>query len=101
MSGFDTLYRQPATQRAQHEWEEVGLGHSKTSFSAAPSLSVRPMGTDVNILVRYITRADERHELRTRLYRAILELLHTRNIPKPNLAGSSLSTQDLVISAQT
>jgi hypothetical protein len=30
------------------------------------------------VALRYITRAGERYETRTRLYRAIVELLHTK-----------------------
>jgi hypothetical protein len=32
------------------------------------------------MLVRYITRASERHEVRARLYRAVVELLNVKPI---------------------
>ena len=46
------------------------------SFSAAPAINVRPTGSGVNINVRYITRAHQRYEMRTKIYREIVELLH-------------------------
>ena len=70
-------------QQAEAEWNRVIAGRS---FNAAPSLSVRPTGAGVTVLLRYITRANERFEVRARLYRAIVELLHRRNV-----VGSSVS----------
>jgi hypothetical protein len=45
-------------------------------FSAEPSISVRPTGSAVEVRVRYITRAYERHETRKRLYEAVVQLMH-------------------------
>src|SRR5215472_14073445 len=70
-------------QQAEAEWNRVIAGRS---FNAGPSLSVRPTGAGVTVLLRYITRANERFEVRARLYRAIVELLHRRNV-----VGSSVS----------
>jgi small-conductance mechanosensitive channel len=67
---------------AEEEWNRVAPSSAKRSFSAAPSLSVRPTGAGVNVVVRYITRASERHEVRARLYRAVVELLHKKKIPE-------------------
>lgn len=65
---------------AEQEWERVTPGFAKRSFTAAPSMSVRPTALGVNVLVRYITRAGERHEVRARLYRAVVELLNAEHI---------------------
>ena len=54
----------------------------RRSFSAEPSLSVRPTALGVNVVLRYLTRASERHQLRARLYRAVVELLHKKKIPE-------------------
>lgn len=69
---------------AEQEWERVTPGYAKQSFSAAPSLTVRPSGEGVNVLVRYLTRANERQDVRTRLYRAVVDLLRRRNIWQAN-----------------
>ncbi|MBZ5694373.1 MAG: mechanosensitive ion channel family protein [Acidobacteriia bacterium] len=63
---------------AETEWNRVTPSYAKRSFSAAPSMSVRPTATGVNVVLRYLTRANERHEVRARLYHAIVELLHKR-----------------------
>lgn len=65
---------------AEKEWERVTPVYAKRSFTAAPSMTVRPSGDGVNVIVRYITRANERQEVRSRLYRAVVELLRKRNI---------------------
>jgi hypothetical protein len=36
----------------------------------------------VEVSVRYITRAHERYQLRSRLYGKVVELLRARNIPE-------------------
>jgi small-conductance mechanosensitive channel len=74
---------------AEQEWERVAPSSTKRSFTADPSMTVRPSGEGVNVLVRYITRASERQEVRTRLYRAVVELLGRRNIQEPGAPPSS------------
>jgi hypothetical protein len=39
--------------------------------------------------VRYLTRADERHEVRGRLYRSVVELLRGEGIPETAQAKPS------------
>jgi small-conductance mechanosensitive channel len=70
-------------QLAEKEWERVTPAYAKRSFTAAPSMTVRPSGEGVNVIVRYLTRANERQEVRSRLYRAAVELLRKRNISQP------------------
>ncbi|MFY9529333.1 MAG: mechanosensitive ion channel domain-containing protein [Candidatus Acidiferrales bacterium] len=74
---------------AEQEWERATPGHARRSFSAAPSMSVRPTDSGVNVLVRYLTRVNERHEVRARLYRALVELLHKKDIPQPAFTNPS------------
>jgi small-conductance mechanosensitive channel len=73
---------------AEQEWERVTPTSAKRSFTADPSMTVRPSGEGVNVLVRYITRASERQEVRTRLYRAVVDLLSKRNVPEPGISPS-------------
>ena len=68
---------------AEQEWARVGHLRGKPSFSAGPAISVRPANLGFEILVRYVTRANERHEQRSNLYHEIIELLRRRNIPQP------------------
>jgi small-conductance mechanosensitive channel len=67
---------------AEQEWQRVASSRALKSFSAAPAINLKPTNVGVEISVRYITRAPERYELRTRLYREIVELLQHRNIPE-------------------
>jgi small-conductance mechanosensitive channel len=71
---------------AEQEWQRVVPGHGAREFSAAPGISVRPTATGVNVIVRYITRAHERYELRTRLFYRIVEELRSRQISHLPLA---------------
>ena len=71
---------QENVRQAEQEWQKVARGHALQSFSAAPAINVKPTDTGVNITVRYITRAHERYDMRSRLYRAIVELLHTKQV---------------------
>jgi hypothetical protein len=41
---------------------------------------VRPTTLGVNVIVRYITRANEHHELRSRLFHQIVEVLRSKQI---------------------
>ena len=64
------------TREAEAEWRRAAKSSGVHSFTAAPAINVRPTGSGVNINVRYITRAHQRYEMRTKLYRDIVELLH-------------------------
>ncbi len=69
-------------QVAETEWHRVA--QANRTFSATPSMSIRPTGGGVNVVLRYITRANERSEVRARIYRALVELLHKKKIPEVN-----------------
>jgi small-conductance mechanosensitive channel len=64
------------TREAEQEWRRAANSYGVKSFSAAPGIDVQPTGSGVNIHVRYITRAHQRHEMRTKLYRELVEILH-------------------------
>ena len=60
-------------------------------FRPGPAISVRPANPGFEILVRYVTRANERHQQRSNLYQAIVELLRGKNIPAPAAAGAPVT----------
>ena len=60
---------------AEEEWSRATTARAVSGFSAAPAIDVRPNAGGMRVLVRYITRAHERHRLRTRLYQAVVDLL--------------------------
>jgi small-conductance mechanosensitive channel len=60
---------------AEEEWSRATTARAVSGFSAAPAIDVRPSPGGMQVQVRYITRAQERHQVRTRLYQAVVELL--------------------------
>ncbi|MGA8761571.1 MAG: mechanosensitive ion channel domain-containing protein [Candidatus Sulfotelmatobacter sp.] len=62
--------------KAEAEWQSATTKYRVKAFSAEPAINVRPSGSGVELRVRYITRAYERHETRKRLYEAVVELMH-------------------------
>lgn len=75
-----TEQTQADTASAEQEWKRVTHNSAVQSFSAVPAIEVRPTNLGVNLVVRYIVHAHGRHEVRTRLYQAIVELLHSKKI---------------------
>ncbi len=61
---------------AESEWRKTTSRYRAQTFSAVPGINVVPTGSGIEVVVRYITRAHERHESRRRLYQAVLELMH-------------------------
>jgi len=62
--------------KAEAEWQQATSKYRVQALSAKPAIHVQPTGGGIEVRVRYITRAYERHEARNRLYAAVLELLH-------------------------
>ncbi len=63
---------------AEQEWQRSKGHYRAQPVSAAPAVSLRPTSSGIDVHVRYITRAGERHATKTRLYQALVELLHRR-----------------------
>jgi small-conductance mechanosensitive channel len=75
-----------ATQ-AEQEWQRATGRSAIQSFSAAPAIDVRPTNLGINLVVRYVVHAHDRYEVRTRLYQAIVTLLHGS---KPTKTGEGV-----------
>jgi len=60
---------------AEAEWKRVTHEEGSPQFSAMPSVNLRPAGAGVDVVIRYITRAGVRVEIRNRLYAMIVELM--------------------------
>lgn len=61
---------------AEQEWKRGAHGQSLATFRTDPAVNLRPSGSGVDLEVRYVTRASERFEMRNRLYRRVLSVLH-------------------------
>ncbi|WP_306591890.1 mechanosensitive ion channel family protein [Geothrix sp. 21YS21S-4] len=65
-------------RQAEQEWRRATARYRVQAFSAAPGLDVVPTAGGVEVRMRYVTRAFERHETRLRLNEAVVALLHGR-----------------------
>jgi hypothetical protein len=50
-------------------------------FTAAAAVDMRPGIYGLDIIVRYVTRASDRFEVRNRLYQRVIDLLHNPKTP--------------------
>jgi small-conductance mechanosensitive channel len=61
---------------AEQEWKKTTSRYRVRSLTAVPGINVVPTSVGIQLDVRYITRAHERHETRRRLYASVVELMH-------------------------
>jgi small-conductance mechanosensitive channel len=77
---------------AEAEWRKVTRQRGMSQFSAAsPSVDIRPAASGVDIVIRFMTRAGERFEMRNRLFRVLVRLL---NRPQESLEGTTAESQN-------
>jgi hypothetical protein len=82
------------TAAAEEEWLRVTQRNGLLHFGAQPTIDMRPAASGVDIIVRYVTRAGGRLEMRNRLYREVVRLLQEPSEPaapvsSPELANAS------------
>ena len=63
-------------QLAAQDWERITRQYGTQSFSAKPSVDLRPASNGLEIQVRYIARGPQRYEVKSRLFRQIVDVLH-------------------------
>ena len=68
-------------KQAEQEWRRATRSREMSSFSVDPAISIKPVVGGVEVAVRYITRANERYQLRAQLYQAAVEMLGHKNAP--------------------
>ena len=79
-------------KEAARELKSAAGNRDIGSFSAEPSINLRPVLGGIELSVRYITQANQRSLLRTKLNQAAVELLGKRNVrtaPAPQSASTS------------
>jgi small-conductance mechanosensitive channel len=62
-------------QQAEKEWKGTVRSREMSSQTAAPAINIKPVIGGIEISVRYITRANERYQLRAKLYESAVGLL--------------------------
>ena len=68
---------------AEEEWKRSARVGGLTRLGAAPIVQLRPSGAGIELQVRYVTRASGRFEVRDRLYREVIALLHGKGQGAP------------------
>jgi small-conductance mechanosensitive channel len=68
-------------KQAEQEWKSAASSRDMKALSAAPAINLKPVVGGVEIAVRYITRANERYQLRAKLYQAAVEMLGRKGVP--------------------
>ncbi len=61
---------------AEEEWQQTTTKYRAKTLSATPGINVVPTAAGIEVRVRYITRAYERHAVRKRLYEAVVQVMH-------------------------
>jgi small-conductance mechanosensitive channel len=61
---------------AEQEWQKSANQDRMKSLSVAPAIHLRPTVAGVEMQIRYITSANERYVVRSRMYEKIVGLLH-------------------------
>ena len=70
----------PNSTLADEEWQRTTSRYRVQSFSAIPSVNMRPTPGGVELVIRYVVRAHQRYEVRAKLYQAIVDLLQQKNV---------------------
>jgi small-conductance mechanosensitive channel len=63
------------SKKAEAEWRRATGSHGLSHFSAETSVDLRPAASGVDIILRYITRAEDRFSIRNRLYQSVIDLM--------------------------
>jgi small-conductance mechanosensitive channel len=72
-----------SASQAEKEWQHAAHSRNMRALSAAPAINVKPVSGGVEIAVRYITRANERYQLRSKLYQAAMNLISKKDAQEP------------------
>ena len=68
-----------SANQAEQEWQHAAHSREMRALSAAPAINVKPVSGGVEIAVRYITRANERYQMRSKLYQAAMNLISKKD----------------------
>lgn len=70
---------------AEEEWKHVTRRNGMSQFTASPAVDMRPGASGIDVVIRYVTRASDRFEVRNRLYQSVIALLHKPLAPGPQM----------------
>jgi small-conductance mechanosensitive channel len=84
-----------SSRQAEEEWKTAAHSRAAVALSAAPAINVKPVIGGVEIAVRYVARANERYQLRAKLYQAAVDLLAKSPAQVGALVVPAIPTADL------
>jgi small-conductance mechanosensitive channel len=87
-------------RQAEEEWQHVTRRNDLSRFTSDPAVSLRPGIYGIEIVVRYVTRASARFEVRNRLYQRVIGLLQKSGEPQSQAQPSKSHQQQTPIRAQ-
>jgi small-conductance mechanosensitive channel len=64
------------THLADQEWQGVSRRYGVRTFAAEPTVNLKPTDAGTVVMIRYITRVEERSEVRYRINQEVIKLLH-------------------------
>ena len=64
-----------SAREAEQEWKRSARSRDMSALSAAPAINVKPVIGGIEIAVRYVTRAHQRYQLRSKLNQIMVDLL--------------------------
>ncbi len=82
-----------SASQAEKEWQHAAHSRNMRALSAAPAINAKPVSGGVEIAVRYITRANERYQLRAKLYQAAMNLISKKDAQQPVSISEKQDTQ--------
>jgi small-conductance mechanosensitive channel len=74
--------------QAELEWQKTAHQNGVSQFKAVPSVDMRPASSGIDIVVRYVTRAGDRFDMRNRLYQSVIDLMRkpeAKAEPQPSI----------------
>ena len=78
IEAIHTAVKQETTKDAklaEAEWQRATQQRGLSNFTAEPTIDMRPAASGVDIIVRYVTRAGDRFNMRNRLFHDVMNLL--------------------------
>jgi small-conductance mechanosensitive channel len=79
-----------SAKEAAREWKGAAGNRDIGAFSAEPAINLKPVLGGIELSVRYITQANQRSQLRTKLNQAAVDLLGKRGrVPEASPAAPS------------
>jgi small-conductance mechanosensitive channel len=64
------------SQLAVKEWQHATGNHDLSQFSPEPSVDIRPAASGLDVIIRYVTRAADRFNMRNRIYQTVIDLMN-------------------------